>query len=389
MAKNVIDLMERLLGSNEVLSRIGALIGLSPEKTKVAIGAAVPAILAGLVGLAQKPEGRNRLAAVIQDQDTNLLDNLTGAVGGGRGTALIDSGKGMLSSLFGQGQLDSLTGAIGRSTGLDQGSAGSLLGALAPVVMGALDRERRSRDLTVQGLARMLSDQKDDIAQALPAGLASALGSTKLLEGVADRLGGGVSKAAQAGRATAAEAGRASVAAAASAAGVAGSAARVPQRGGSNLRWAVGLAVVLAVLWTGYHFLSRNQEVREAADQAADTAAQVGEAASNLMVGNVDVGQQITGVFEGATAALDGATDAASAEAALPKLNELNDSLTKLGSLVDQLPAEGKSALAALVSGTLPNLEALITRVSEIPGAGDVIKPVADSMLEKLRAMTA
>ena len=46
MAQNLIDLLERLLGSSDVLSRIGALIGLSPEKTKAAVGAAVPAILA-------------------------------------------------------------------------------------------------------------------------------------------------------------------------------------------------------------------------------------------------------------------------------------------------------------------------------------------------------
>ena len=107
------------------------------------------------------------------------------------------------------------------------------------------------------------------------------------------------------------------------------------------------------------------------------------------MVGDVDVGREITGWFENATTTLDGITDAGSAEAALPKLNELNDGLTKLGGLVEQLPAEGKSALAALVSGSLANLEALIAKVSELPGVGDVIKPVADSMLEKLRAMTA
>jgi hypothetical protein len=387
MALNLIDLLERLLGSNEVLSRIGALMGLSPEKTRAAIGAAVPAILAGLVGVAQKPEGRNQLAAMAKAQDASLLDNVTGALSGGRENALIDSGRGMLSSLFGQSQLDGLTGAIGRSTGLNQSTAGSLLGALAPMVLGALGREQHSQGLDAQGLAGMLRGQKDNIAQALPAGLASALGPTGLLDGVADRLGEGVSRVAQAGRATAADVTRTAGVAATTAAG---STAYAPQRaGGSMLRWIVGLAVLLAVLWIAYHFLWRGEQVREAGDTAPGTPAQVGEPAGNLMVGDVDVGQQITGVFESATATLNGITDAASAEAAVPKLNELNDSLTKLGGLVDQLPAEGKSALAALVSGSLPSLETLIAKVNEIPGAGEVIKPVADSMLGKLRAMTA
>jgi hypothetical protein len=118
------------------------LIGLSPGKAEAAIGAAVPAILAGLVGVAQQPEGRARLAALVQGQDTGILDNVTGALSDGREQSLIDSGKGVLSSLFGQGNLDGLAGALGRSTGLDRSSAGSLLGALTPVVLGALGREQ-------------------------------------------------------------------------------------------------------------------------------------------------------------------------------------------------------------------------------------------------------
>jgi hypothetical protein len=372
MAQNLIDLLERLLGSNDVLSRIGALIGLSPEKAKGVIGAAVPAILAGLVGAAQKPEGRNRLAALVEDQDTGLLDDVGRALSGGREQSLIDSGQGMLSSLFGQSQLDGLAGAVGRSTGLSQGTAGSLLGALAPLVLGALGREQRAQGLDAQGLAAMLQGQKDNIARALPAGLASTLGPTGLLDGVPDRVGAGVSRAAEAGRETVAAASRPVATTA------------PPPKSSNPLPWIIGIAAALALIWAAYHFLWPGEQVRE----AGDAPAQVGETA-NLMVGDVDVGQQVTDVFKNATTALDGVTDEASAKAALPKLTELDDSLTKLGGLVDQLPAEGKSALAALVSGSLANLETLVAKVNEIPGAGEVIKPVADSMLEKLRAMTA
>jgi hypothetical protein len=37
----------------------------------------------------------------------------------------------------------------------------------------------------------------------------------------------------------------------------------------------------------------------------------------------------------------------------------------------------------------LPDLEALIAKVSEIPGVGAVIKPTADALVAKLRAMAA
>jgi hypothetical protein len=77
MAANLIGMLEQLLGSNEVLSRLGSLIGLSPERTKTAIGGAVPALLAALVGLVQKPEGRDQLAATLRNQDPGVLDNLS------------------------------------------------------------------------------------------------------------------------------------------------------------------------------------------------------------------------------------------------------------------------------------------------------------------------
>jgi hypothetical protein len=320
------------------------------------------------VSTAQRPEGQNRLAALVQGQDTGLLDNLAGALSGGREQSLIDAGQGILSSLFGQGKLDGLASAVGRSSGVSQSSAGSLLGALAPVVLGALGREQRAQGLDAQGLARLLTSQKDSIANALPAGLASALGPTGLLEGVTDRLGEGVSAAARAARPTTAAPRPGSVTAA------------PPPRRSSLLPWIIGALVLLALAWAAYQFLQRGEEVREAAP--------VGAPATNLMVGDVNVGQQVTDALKNATDALNGITDAASAQAAVPKLNEINDSLNSLGGLVDQLPAEGKSALAALVSAALPNLEALNTKVTGIAGVGDVIKPVTDAMLEKLRAMT-
>ena len=58
----------------------------------------------------------------------------------------------MLTSLLGGSKVDGLSGAIGRFAGLNQGSATSLLGALAPVVLGALGREQRAQGLDAQGL---------------------------------------------------------------------------------------------------------------------------------------------------------------------------------------------------------------------------------------------
>ena len=48
----------------------------------------------------------------------------------------------------------------------------------------------------------------------------------------------------------------------------------------------------------------------------------------------------------------------------MPRLNEIDANLDRLGGLAGQLPAECKSALPALIDGALPELEALIARVT-------------------------
>jgi hypothetical protein len=384
MAVNLIAVLEQVLGSSDVVAKIAAFIGLSPERTKTAIGGAVPAILAGLVGLAQKPAGRDQLAATVRSQDPSVLDGLSGMLSGGRETSLSQSGSTALTSLFGQGTAGSLAGAIGRFAGLDQTTASSLLGVVTPAVMGVLGREQRAQGLNADGLANLLNDQKDSIAHALPSGLASTLGSTGLLDGIADRVGEGVSTVAQTTRTAGAQTARTASSAAAATTGT----ARQRASGGGTWRWAIGALAALAVIWGAYHFLFRG-EVQEAVEGTTDTATQVGEDAQNLVVGDVNVGQEVTGAFESATTALNGITDAASAEAALPKLTEIDANLDKLGGLVEQLPAEGKSALVALINGALPALETLIAKVNDMPGVGPVIKPTADAMVAKLKAMVA
>jgi hypothetical protein len=308
---------------------------------------------------------------------------------GGREKSLVDSGGSLLTSLFGEGQTGSLAGAIGRFAGVNQGSATSLLGALAPVVLGALGREQRTQGLDAQGLAAMLNDQKDSIAHALPSGLASELGSTGLLAGIADRLGEGVSTTAQAARTGRAEAARTATAAASTASSAATAARQTTSGGTSWLRWLIGLLVLLALIWLAWQYLFRPRVEEPVAPPTTTAPTTTAPATQNLQVGDVDLGQEVTNVFERATATLNDVTDAASAEAALPTLTEIDSNLDRLGGLVGQLPAEGKSALAALINGALPELEALITRVTEIPGVGDVIRPAANALVEKLRALAA
>jgi len=138
-------------------------------------------------------------------------------------------------------------------------------------------------------------------------------------------------------------------------------------------------------------------EAAETAEQAADTAETAeqatGEAAEELaqssaalVVGDIDLGKELTGVVDRTSAALSGITDAASAEAALPALNEARTKLDDLTPAVEQLPDNAKETLAGAVSGMLPELRTLVDKVNGMEGAGEVVKPAVEPIMAKLDA---
>jgi hypothetical protein len=105
------------------------------------------------------------------------------------------------------------------------------------------------------------------------------------------------------------------------------------------------------------------------------------------MIDGVDVGKQVTGAIDGLKGALAGITDAASAQAALPKLQETTTVLDGVSGMLPKFAPEQKSALAALISAALPALKEAATRVLAIPGVSDVAKPAVDGVITKLEAL--
>jgi hypothetical protein len=136
------------------------------------------------------------------------------------------------------------------------------------------------------------------------------------------------------------------------------------------------------------------ETIEPAAGEATDTAQQAGESAAGaaeeslaaLTVGGVDLGQEIGTTVSDATSALEGITDKASAEAALPSLQAVQTKLDKLGGTVDQLPQQAKEALASLLDDSLPELKDLANKVEGIEGASEVVKPTLDGIMTKLDA---
>lgn len=279
MSTNLVGLVMKQVGGN-LPGVLGSLLGESADRTKGALSAAVPVILAGLMGVASKGgDAAERLASAVSHQDDSMLDDLVGVLGGGEHQAMADRGSAMLSSLLGDGVIGGLVGTVGKFSGLGSGSTKSLLGLLAPIVMSVLSREKKAEGLDDAGLVNMLMGQKENVESAMPAGMASALGAAGLLDSLmgapssatasideaVDRATGTAGKVAGAAATAAGPAAERSshVAPQASSAASSTAASR-----GAWLRWAVPLVILLALIWLAYTFLAGG-DIEETASAAS------------------------------------------------------------------------------------------------------------------------
>src|SRR5262249_21158877 len=258
----------------DVIARIASALGLDRNNTQTAIGAAVPGLLAGLSGLAAQPGGAQRVAEAAKQQ-TSVLGNFASMLGTGAQSSLVEKGSQMLASLLGGRDLTALAGAVGKYAGLGQNASGSLLGMLAPGVMGTIAKEQGPRPLDAGGIARLLASQKDSIAAALPSGFGNMLSGTGLL----DSLGGAARTATAAGS----DAARA----AATAVRTVGDTGRRAAETASSrsLNWLYWLIPALAILALLIWLFGRPAEQ---AVQQGVTATQ------SLTVGGLDIGKQVT-----------------------------------------------------------------------------------------------
>src|SRR5262245_47173432 len=237
MATNLVSYVMQFL-TPDMIGRIAAALGLDRGDAQTGIGAAVPALLAAFGSAADRPGGAQRLVDSARQQ-SGVLDNLAGTIGGSGQSSLIERGTSMLSSVLGSQEQSGLSGAISRYAGLGQNASTSLLGMLAPLVMGAIGKQLGPRNLDASSLTGLFASQKDQIAQALPSGMSRMLAGTGMLDSLAGANGSAAAAGAgQAGRAATATGQYAQYASSAARSGVP-----------TWIYWAIPLAVIAGLLW--------------------------------------------------------------------------------------------------------------------------------------------
>ena len=381
MATNLVSVVMQFL-TPDTIAKIASVLGIDRNVAQKAVAGAIPALLASLADVASTPNGARQLTNTLTQQSSSL-ENLKNLVGGAGQNLLAELGSSMLSGLFGGGTLDAMAQTIGKFAGIGEGTSKSMLGMLGPVVLGALGQQQRSAGLDAGGLASLLTSQKDQIAAAMPAGLADQLSAAGLIDGATGSLRSGAAAASAAGGRIA-EASERTVYRA-------GQTASAATRSTAASQWPYWLVAAVVVGGLAWFALGRSGEDTVAQvpppSMTRTTPGTVGLAPTDLTVGGMNLGNQINASVGSIRSVLPGITDAASAQAALPKIKEATAQLNEVSSRATQLSPEGKSTLVKLIVAATPTINQMCDKVLAMPGAGDVAKPAIDELRGKLDAL--
>jgi hypothetical protein len=356
---NIVESIKDQL-SSALINQLSSHIGASEGVTHSAVMAAVPALLSALSGLASTGgSGSQKLVSALENLGgTGSLENLVPKISN-QPASVLEQGASILSSLFGSSTIAGIVNALSKFSSIAPGASQKLLAYLAPLVLSAIASNFKGKSINAHGLASLFADQKANIASALPSGF-----SLSDVPGLA----------------------------AAGSAAIRSGARGVEATGSSLARWLLplaGLAALGLLLW----WLIPSTTTQAPEEQVPSvTRAQSPEPARAPILQDVkklvpDVttfSTELKDTFSKLTEALTSVKDVPSAEAALPKLQDLDSKLDVAKATMQKLADSAKITISTLVKSTEGRLRELVDKVLAIPGVGEKIKVVADSIMAKL-----
>ncbi|MEI7461358.1 MAG: DUF937 domain-containing protein [Pirellula sp.] len=367
---NLVDLVKSQI-TPDMIGKLAGQIGTSETQAKSAVSAAVPTLLSALAGTTSQAGGAAKMLSALSG---------LGSMGDMFSGASAEKGSGLLSSLLGGGTVSGIVSLLSRFLGLGGDPTSKLLGYLAPMVLSGVMSSFKGKTPDAAGLTNLFAENKSAIANAIPSGLslANIPGFTNASEPV---------------RSTATTTTR-----------NVGRAAEPVAEAVSPLKYLLpllGLAALLGGLWWVFNqapavpvpavrapvvVTPRVPEVTLPTVPAVPNVPAI-PAIPAIPAEALKLGGDLSGWFTSLTGSLGGISDAATAEAALPRLKDAATQLESAKSAFDKLPAPGKSSVLSIITSNLGGLRDLIAKVASIPGVGGLVKPVTDSILNTLTAM--
>lgn len=169
MSLNLLDTLTGVF-NNDLISKAASALGESEGSISKTVSAAVPSLLSGILNTAKSDGAANLMKLAGQANDSGILDNIGSLFGGSNSSSLLNMGSSLLSNLMGNKAMG-LTSLISAFTGSKQSTTNSILSAIAPIALSYIGKQIISNKWSASGLMDWLTGQKNQINNAIPAGL--------------------------------------------------------------------------------------------------------------------------------------------------------------------------------------------------------------------------
>ncbi len=139
------------LQEKQTVNQLTKSVGGDSDQVRKAVALGLPMLMQAMTKNAQTPQGAASLAKALDQHKEDPLDDVLGFLKG----ADINDGKKILGHVFNQ-KTQKVEKNLAASTGMSENQVEKLLAQLAPVLLGALGKEKNQKGVDASGLASML-----------------------------------------------------------------------------------------------------------------------------------------------------------------------------------------------------------------------------------------
>lgn len=180
------------LQDKQAVSQLTKSVGADSNQVKKAVELGLPMLMQAMGNNAKTPQGAASLAKALDQHKDDSLDDVMGFLKG----VDINDGKKILGHVFNQ-KTQTVQKNLAAQTGMSSNQVENLLAQLAPVVLGALGKEKSQKGIDANGLTSMIpmltgllgSGSNNDVL-GMAAKLLDADGDGDIMDDVSNLIGG-------------------------------------------------------------------------------------------------------------------------------------------------------------------------------------------------------
>lgn len=149
-----------------LISKASSFLGESESSVLKAVSGILPTVLNGMISKSASPHGASAIFNAAQATNhSGFMDGLDNLFNDGGG--MLNKGANILTTLFGD-KINGIINNISSFAGIKTSSASSLFSLVAPIAASTLGKYTVENNIDADGLASLLSSQKEAVLKTLP-----------------------------------------------------------------------------------------------------------------------------------------------------------------------------------------------------------------------------